>query len=311
MKRLVHLGLLLAVSLGFSTGVAQDEGPTVGLVMKSLANEFFQNMEQGAVAHVGERGDLELTTLGIQNETDLQAQIGLVENLIAQNVDAIVIAPADSRALVPVLARADEEGIEVVNIDVKLDEEAMTEAGVDIPFVGPDNVAAAKMVGEVMAEALGEGGKVIILEGVPGAENAVQRTQGFTEAAQEGGLDIVASETANWETDAAFELVTNLLTRNPDVQGIMASNDSMALGAVRAVQAAGLGDQVAVVGFDNIPAIQPLVCSGEVLATLDQFGAEQAANGIDVAMEMVSGEERTGWVTTPIELVTAEDLQCQ
>ena len=310
MKKLVYLMLILVLSLGFSTGFAQDEEPTIGLVMKSLANEFFQNMEQGAVAHVDERGDLELTTLGIQNETDLQAQIGLIENLIAQNVDAIVIAPADSRALVPVLARANEEGIEVVNIDVRLDEEAMTEAGIDIPFVGPDNVAAAKMVGEVMAEALGEGGKVIILEGVPGAENAVQRTQGFTEAAQEGGLEIVASETANWETDAAFELVTNLLTRNPDVQGIMASNDSMALGAVRAVEAAGLGDQVAVVGFDNIPAIQPLVCSGEVLATLDQFGAQQAANGIDVAMEMLSGEERTGWVNTPIELITAEDLEC-
>lgn len=311
MKLRTRFTVALLVGISFGVGLAQDDQPTVGLIMKSLSNEFFQNMEQGAVSHVEERGDLELIPLGIQNETDLQAQIGLVENLISQGADAIVIAPADSRALMPILARATNEGIEVVNIDVKLDEEAMTEAGVDIPFVGPDNVAAAKMVGEVLAQELGEGGKVIILEGVPGAENAVQRAQGFTEAAEEGGLEIVASETANWETDAAFELVTNLLTANADVQGIMASNDSMALGAVRAVESLGLGEQVTIVGFDNIPAIQPLVCDGTVLATLDQFGAQQAADGIDVAMEMLSGEERSGWIRTPVELVTTEDLQCE
>lgn len=166
------------------------------------------------------------------------------------------------------------------------------------------------MVGEVLAEELGEGAPVIILEGVPGASNAVQRTKGFTEAAQEGNLDIVASETAHWETDEAFALTTNLLTANPDVKGIMASNDSMALGVVRAVDSLGLSEQVAVVGFDNIPAIQPLVCSGEVLATLDQFAAQQAANGIDVALEMLEGEEHSGWIKTPTELITAEDLEC-
>lgn len=311
MKLLTRLIVALLVGLSFAVGLAQDDQPTVGLVMKSLSNEFFQNMERGAVSHVEERGDLELIPLGIQNETDLQAQIGLVENLISRGANAIVIAPADSRALMPILARATNEGIEVVNIDVKLDDAAMAEAGVDIPFVGPDNVAAAKMVGETLAQELGEGGKVIILEGVPGAENAVQRAQGFTEAAEEGGLEIVASETANWETDAAFELVTNLLTANADIQGIMASNDSMALGAVRAVEALGMGDQVTIVGFDNIPAVQPLVCDGAMLATLDQFGALQAADGIDVAMEMLSGEERSGWIRTPVELITAEDLQCE
>lgn len=289
---------------------AQEERPTIGLVMKSLGNEFFQQMEAGAVAHAEERADLELIPLGIQNETDLEAQVGLVENLIAQGVDAIVIAPADSRALVPVLARAIEAGIVVVNIDVRLSEEALADAGVNIPFVGPDNAAAAKMVGDVLAEELGEGAGVIILEGVPGADNAVQRSNGFTQAAEEGGLNIVATESGHWETDEAFALTTNLLTANPDVAGIMASNDSMALGAVRAVDSLGLTEDVTVVGFDNIPAIQPLVCDGTVLATLDQFGAQQASNGIDVAMEMIAGEAREGWITTPVELITAENLDC-
>ncbi|MDJ0752717.1 MAG: sugar ABC transporter substrate-binding protein [Ardenticatenaceae bacterium] len=286
----------------------EDGNPVIGLIMKSLGNDFFKNMEEGAVAHAAARGDVELIPLGIQNETDVEAQIALVENLIAQSVDAIVVAPADSRALIPILAQASEAGIVVVNIDVEMDPEAMAEAGIDVPFVGPDNRAGAKMVGDVLAAELGEGAKVIILEGNPGAENAAQRAAGFADAAAEGGLEVVASQTAYWETDEAFELVSNLLTANPDVTGIMASNDSMALGAVQAVEAMGLSDSVTIVGFDNIAPIQPLVIDGTVLATLDQFGAEMAANGMDVAMEMLAGEARTGWIKTPIQLIQAEDL---
>lgn len=309
MTRLSRTTITVLLSSFLTLGLAQD-APTIGLVMKSLGNEFFKQMEEGAVAHADERGDLELVPLGIQNESDLNAQIGLIENLIAQNVDAIVIAPADSRALIPVLARAVSEGIQVVNIDVKLDDAALEEAGVTVPFVGPDNVEAAKMVGEVLVQELGEGASTIIIEGVPGASNAIARAQGFAEAAEAGGLEVLASQTANWETDQAFELVSNLLTSNPNLNSIMASNDSMALGAVRAVQSQGLGGQITIVGFDNIPAIQPLVCDGTVLATLDQFGTRQAADGIDVAMEMIGGTERSGWIKIPVELITVDNLDC-
>jgi ribose transport system substrate-binding protein len=302
--------LIQAADLGgeASSEVA-GEPATIGLIMKSLGNDFFKNMEEGAVAHAEERGDIDLIPLGIQNETDVEAQIALVENLIAQGVDAIVVAPADSRALIPVLGQASEAGITVVNIDVVMDPEAMASAGFDAPFVGPDNQGGAKMVGDVLAAELGSGAKVIILEGNPGAENAAQRAAGFVEAADEGGLEVVASQTAHWETDEAFELVSNLLTANPDVTGIMASNDSMALGAVQAVESMGLTDDVTIVGFDNIAPIQPLVIDGTVLATLDQFGAEMAARGMDVAMEMLAGETHTGWVKTPIQLILAADLE--
>lgn len=305
---LSRLMIMLLLAATVSLGAAQDT-PVVGLVMKSLANDFFKNMEEGAIAHVAERGDVELISLGIQSETDIEGQIALVENLIAQNVDAIVIAPADSRALVSVLARAISEGIVVVNIDVKLDDGALANTDANIPFVGPDNAAAAKMVGDAFAQTLGEGAKVIILEGASGADNAIQRARGFTEAAEENNLEIVASRTANWETDQAFQIVTDLITANSDVQGVMASNDSMAIGAVRALDVLGLSDQIKVVGFDNIDAIHPLIEEGKVLATLDQFGAQQAAFGIDTALEMLAGEERSGWIQTPVELITPETLE--
>lgn len=302
----IMLTLLLFALVGF----AQAAEPTVGLVMKSLGNEFFKTMEEGAIAHANELGNVKLITAGIQSETDLEAQISLVENMVAQGVDAIVIAPADSHALVPVLVRAVKAGIVVVNIDVKLADDALADAGVDIPFIGPDNAGGAKLSGDVLAKFLGAGANVIILEGIPGADNATQRAKGFQEAADAGDLKVVASQTAHWETDEAFTLTTNLLTSNPDVQGIMASNDSMALGAVRAVDSMGLTGKVEIVGFDNISAVHPLICQGAMLATVDQFAAQQAADGMDIAIEMLNGTEHSGWVKTPVELITKDTLTC-
>lgn len=285
-----------------------NDPPIIGLVMKSLGNSFFQNMQDGAIAHADERGDLELVTVGIQSETDVAGQVEAVENLIAQQVDAIVIAPADSRGLVAPLIQADQAGIAIVNIDVELDPAALTAADLEVPFVGPDNAEGARMVGEVLADELGPGGKVVILEGVPGAANAVQRAAGFTQAAEDGDLEIVESQTANWETAEANTVFTNLLSANPDIAGVMASNDSMALGVLAALEAAGQAGEIKVVGFDNVPEIRPHVEDGTVLATLDQFGADQAAFGIDVAMDLLAGEEAEAWTQTPLQLITVDDL---
>src|ERR1700745_519741 len=137
---------------GADPGQAQQtKKPVIGLVMKSLANEFFKDMQEGAIKHVQERGDLTLVPVGMHSETDIDTQVNAVENFITKKVDAIVIAPADSRALVPPLARAIKAGIVVINIDVALDEGAKKQAGVDLAFVGPDNRDGAKMSGDVRA----------------------------------------------------------------------------------------------------------------------------------------------------------------
>jgi len=291
---------------GADTGQAQQtKKPVIGLVMKSLANEFFKDMEEGAVKHVQERGDLTLIPVGMHSETDIDTQISAIENFITQKVDAIVVAPADSRALVPPLARAIKAGIIVINIDVALDEAAKKQAGVDLAFVGPDNRAGAKMSGDVLAKALGPGGKVVIIEGNPGADNAQQRKRGFDDSVKEGKLDLVDSRTEHWETEEANSVFSNILTAHPDVQGVMAANDSMALGVVKTIDASGKSGKIKVVGFDNIAAVQPLLKDGKLIATIDQFGSQMAANGIDYAMKALKGEKLEGWIKTPIKLVTA------
>jgi ribose transport system substrate-binding protein len=278
--------------------------PEIALVMKSLANEFFKTMADGAAAHhAANDADYDLIVNGIKNETDLAQQVNLVEQMIARGVDAIVIAPADSRALIPVLQRAKAAGILVVNIDNRLDADALRAAGLQVPFVGPDNRAGARAVGEVLAGRLAPGDAVAIIEGVPTAFNGQQRRLGFEDAMRAAGANIVSPQSGNGELDRANTIAAALLTGHPEHKAILCANDSMALGAVAAVASAGRSS-VQIVGFDNISAIRPMVADGRVLATADQHAGELAVFGIETALNILAGEAPPDDRTTAVDVVT-------
>ena len=321
MKR-VCLISLLSLSLLLITGCG-DRGadtaspkaqtpakPRVALVMKSLANEFFLTMEEGARAHRAAHADqYELFADGIKDELDVNRQIQLVEQMLARRVNAIVIAPADSKALVQVCQRAMEAGVVVINIDNKFDDEVLKERGVRIPFVGPDNRKGARLAAEYLAGKLQPGDPVAIIEGVPSAYNGIQRLQGFREAMEAGGMNIVASQVGDWEMAKANSVASALLTERPDLKAILCCNDSMALGTVAALRSAGKLKQVHVIGFDAITAAVDLVKSGELLATVAQHADQLAVFGIEAALHLLetgaSPEDRE----TPVELITAETVK--
>jgi ribose transport system substrate-binding protein len=283
--------------------------PRVALIMKSLANEFFLTMENGAKAHQqAHSADYDLIANGIKDELDVSRQIDLVEQMISQRVNAIVIAPADSKALIPVCKKAQQAGVTVVNIDNKFDDAVLTSSGVKFPFVGPDNRKGAKAVGEVLARKLKSGDKVAIIEGAPNAFNGVQRKLGFEEAMKAAGLNIVSSQSGYWETDKANQVVAAVATEHPDLKAVLCANDSMALGAVAALRAAGKLDRVLVVGFDNIAAAQQLLKEGKLLATADQHADQLAVFGIEYALEMLKKKSTPSDRETPVDLVTAESL---
>lgn len=278
--------------------------PVVGLVMKSLEAEFFQEMKKGAIDYAEKRGDLELLPVGTENQTEIKKQILLIEEFINQKVDAIVVIPIDSKALVPPVVKAVKDGIEVVNIDIMLDEDMLKEHNIEMVFVGPDNETAAKAVGDVLAKELGKNGKVIIIEGVPAAMNAQQRKQGFLNSINEYGLNLLASGVANWETEQASSVFSDLLQQNPDVQGVMCANDAMAIGVLKVLEAAGKAGEVKVIGFDNDDSVGPLIEDGKMLATIDCFGSQMAAEGINYAMKALQGEKNKGWMKTKMQLIT-------
>jgi ribose transport system substrate-binding protein len=302
--------LVLALLTVFALPVHAADKPVVGLVMKSLANEFFKTMEEGARKFAAQDGTFELIPVGMNSETDIDTQVAAMENFVVKKVDLIVVAPADSVGMVTSVKRAIDSGITVVNFDVTLDKQALKKAGLpeDFLFVGPDNAVGAEMVGDHLGKTLGNGAKVIIIEGNPGADNAKQRKEGFMRSVKKFDLQLLDSKTAHWETEEANTLMTNLLTKYPDVQGIMCANDSMALGVEKAIAAAGKTGKIQIVGFDNIGAVQNLIKEDKVLATIDQFGPEMAANAIKIGMKILQGEKLSGWQKTPVKLITKNDL---
>jgi ribose transport system substrate-binding protein len=293
-----------------ATGRAAVEKARIALVMKSLANEFFKTMEDGARAHQKAHAEsYDLIANGIKDEQDVARQIAIVEQMIAQEMDAIVIAPADSKALVPACKRAMDAGIVVVNIDNKFDDAALADKKVKIPFVGPDNRKGARLAAEHLAKRLAKGDEVAIVEGVPNAFNAVQRKLGFQDAMNAAGAKIASSQSANWMPDQAERVVAGMLVQHPDLKAILCANDNMALGAVAALKAAGKAGKVLVVGYDNISAVQKLMKEGRILCTIDQHADRIAVYGIEYALEILRKKTTPADKETPVDLKTADDVR--
>ena len=319
--RITRFGCLAVISLLVAAGcggeqeqaqepaAAGNDKPTVALIIKSLANEFFVNMAAGAEQHQLQHTDqYELIVNGLKDESDLTQQVALVEQMMARGVDIIVIAPADSKALVPVLKRAMQSGIVVVNIDNKLDAAVLADADIAVPFVGPDNREGARIAGEYLAIKLSPGDQVAIIGGIVTAFNAQQRQAGFEDAMFAAGIEVVGVLAANWEQGQASTIAAALISENPDLKGLLCSNDNMAIGAIAAVRLAGKSEDIHVVGFDNISAARELLINEELLATVDQHGDQLAIYGIEYALQVL----RDGTVPedrkTDVRLITAQDL---
>jgi ribose transport system substrate-binding protein len=302
----ISLAALPCALWGCAKKPAPNARRTVSLIMKSLANEFFLTMEDGAKQHQRTHAaDYELLASGIADERDVAKQIALVDRAIARGVDAIVLAPADSKALVAVCKRALDAQIVVVNIDNKLDAQALGEKSFSIPFVGPNNRKGARLAGDHLAHALRPGDAVAIIEGVASTANGAERKRGFQEAMQTAGMRVVASRSANWETDQAVRLARELLLDHPELRGFLAANDSMAIGIAQALAEQGRAEQVLVVGFDNVSAARKLLQEHRLLATVDQHGDQLATFGIEYALEILSKSAIPADRETPVDLVTS------
>ena len=283
--------------------------PTIALIVKSLANEFFLTMENGARQHQkAHSNEYQLLTNGIKDEIDVGKQIDLVEQMISQRVDAIVIAPADSKALVAACRKAIDSGIVVVNIDNRFDAQVLAERKLRIPFVGPDNRKGARLAAEYLAQKLNKNDKVAILEGVQGAINGIQRKAGFDDAIAATGLRLVSSQSADWDTDKANQLALAILGEHPDLKAFLCTNDNMALGAIAALKSAEKANQTLVIGFDNISAVHQLIREQRIVATVDQHGDKLAVYGIEYALEMLKNRTPPADRETPVDLITAENV---
>jgi ribose transport system substrate-binding protein len=275
----------------------------IALVVKTRNNPFFDPMIKAAEAEAKALG-VELEVQAPAQETDKERQFAMVQDLTAKGVDAILIAPADSKGIVPALKAAQDKNILVINLDNRVDTETASAAGLNLAaYVGADNEEGGKLAGQAMAEALSGGGKVAVLEGIRGADNAEARKRGF-QAGVQGKLDIAASDTAEWDTQKAYAKFQSMLAANPDLKGLFCANDKMALGALKAISEAGKKGTFTVIGYDNIPDVRPYLQSGEMHATIEQHPDLMGKYGVRAATGILEGKLPKGReFLVPLEVI--------
>ncbi|KUK94010.1 MAG: Periplasmic binding protein/LacI transcriptional regulator [Thermotogales bacterium 46_20] len=290
MKRLLLFVFVLVAVAALSFGTTYR----IGLSLSTLNNPFFVTLRDGALDQAAELG----VTVLVADAMDSPAkQLNDIEDLIQQGVDLIIVNPTDSDAIVTAVEQANRAGIPVITVD------RGSSGGNVIAHIASDNVAGGRMAGEFLAELLGGRGKVIELQGILGTSAARDRGRGFAEAmANYPGITVVARQTANFNRAEGLMVMENLLQAHPDINGVFAQNDEMALGAIEAIKAAGLLDKIHVVGFDAVDDAVDAVERGEMAATVAQQPYEMGWLSVLKAYEYL--ETNTIYLPVDLRLVT-------
>jgi ribose transport system substrate-binding protein len=302
---LVTLALLLWTAGCQRGSQPSSDKPTIALVLKTLNNPFFIDMKKGAEDTAARLGAT-LIVQAAEREVDVDKQMQIIENLIQSKVSALCVTPSGSKEVVPAIVKANRAAIPVVIVDTRVDSQALKQAGGQVAgFIGSDNFEGGKLAGEFIVKRLGGKGKVAILEGIPGHETGDSRLKGF-HSALEGHpeVQVVASQTANWERDQGYNVFQNILQSHPDVQALFACSDLMALGAVEAIASAKKTGTIAVVGFDAFSEAREAVQKGTMDATIAQSPYEMGSRAVENAFRLLKGEKVEEDISVKIQLIT-------
>lgn len=290
MNKMLTLIAVAVMSLSAATQAAEK---SMALVVSTLNNPFFVTLKDGAEAKAKELG-YQMVVLDSQN--DPAKELANVEDLTVRKVSAILVNPTDSAAVGNAIMLANKAGIPVLTLD------RGANVGEVKAHIASDNVAGGKMAGDFIANKLGKNIDVIQLEGIAGTSAARDRGEGFAQAVKANGFKVLASQPADFDRTKGLNVMENLLAAHPDVKAVFAQNDEMALGALRATQAAG--KQVLIVGFDGTDDGKAAVKSGKLGATVAQQPALIGAMGVETADKVLKGETVEKYIPVPLQVVS-------
>ncbi len=288
---------------------SSSDAYTIALVMKTLTNPFFVEMEKGGRQAEADFG-INLIVKTAAQETSIVQQIDIVDELIREQVDAIVIAPGDSLELIPVLKQAQDAGIVVINIDNQLDQEFSNKVGLEnVPFISVNNEQAAYLSAKYISDQISSPTDVAILEGIRSALNAEARKNGAVRAFSENSnITIVSVETANWKIDEGYEVTKQMFLQYPDIGALFCANDMMALGSINYLKEAGR-DDVLVAAYDALEEAKQAIEEGWLEVTIDQQAARQGYLGVEYAVGILNGESFPSETIIDVLIITAETLE--
>ena len=302
MKNLTKIISVIITSVfllaSFSTGAFAGKKILFSIKGPGSGNPFWASVEKGAKEEAAKLG-VDLVLVAPPQEGDVQAQINQVEDQLAKGVDAIALAPGDPNAFAPIVDEAIKSGVPVVFVDTNGINEGVT-------FIGTNNMNGAELAANFICDKTPKGSDVAILTGIESQSTALLRRDGAIKGFKNCGLNIVATQTAEWDTAKGRSVTESIILKNPNIKAIFASNDNMGLGAMQALKDADMND-VIVVGFDATPDAATSILKGEMTATIAQFSYNMGAYGVKYALELANGGSIDPNIDTGTQLVTKEN----
>ena len=291
--------IFLLISMG-SVSFADGLGKKIlfSIIGPGSGNPFWASVTKGAEEEAKKLG-VKLILIAPPQEGDVQAQINQVEDQLAKGVDALALAPGDPNAFAPIVDDAIKSGVPVVFVDTKGINEGVT-------FIGTNNMNGAELAAKFICDKTPKGSDVAILTGIESQSTALLRRDGAIKGFKNCGLNLVATQTAEWDTAKGRSVTESIILKNPNIKAIFASNDNMGLGAMQALKDADMND-VIVVGFDATPDAATSILKGEMTATIAQFSYNMGAYGVKYALELANGGSIDPNIDTGTQLVTTEN----
>lgn len=306
-KTSIFASLVLIFALALSACSSKTEEAATGdkvkiaVVVKAVTSDYWKLVGAGVDEAMKTDPNIEAEFLGPNEETDIEGQIRIIEAQISAKVDALAVAPSQADQLQPTLQKAVDAGIPVILIDTNIDTFDAKSA-----FVGTDNRLGGTMAGEFMAGKLQPGDEVAIIRGAAGDPVHNLREEGAKEALEAAGLKVVAIQPADSDRAKGQTVADNILTANPNLKGIFATNDEMALGALNAAKAAG--KTLVIVGFDASPDALTSIEAGELTGSVAQFPGKIGELGTLTAAAVARGESVEAFVNTGVDVVSIENI---
>lgn len=305
--RLIILMSLVALTSGLlvacKRGEQKKNQPVIAVIPKGVSHSFWLTMKSGADAAGKELGAT-IDWKGPASETDIAGQINIVEDAINRQVDGIVIAPSHGDSLVPIVERAQREGIPVSIFDSGISTEKY------LSYVATDNRAGGALAADRMGERLNGKGKVAILGVKKGSVSTDEREQGFADRLKEKFPEIQVVQWLYGDANASKSLSTaeDILTTHPDLSGLFASNESSTVGAVRAIRQRNLGARVVLIGFDATPDLVSNVRDSSIDSLVIQNPFKMGYEGVRTILDKLAGREPARHIDTGVSLLTRENV---
>ena len=281
-------------------GTPEEEKLHIGYVVKSLADQHWIMVRAGAEAKAEELG-VELTFLAPKAETDIEQQVNMILDLIAQDVDAICLAPSQPDAVLAALQQAEDAGIPILFVDTAANFEPA------VSFIGTGNESAGYIGGTYAAELFGEGAKAVVLRGNKGDATHDQREAGIVKGLEDGKVEILEVQDAQSKTELGMSVMEDLIQRHDDIDVVVTTNDLMAQGAQKAIEQSG--KDIKVLGFDGTEPVITETITGKFLGTVAQNPYAMGELGVENAVKAAKGEEVDARIDTGAVLVTAENAE--